>query len=85
MECGLFYHETPVYWVVDLLMPQDLKEEVLQAGEYVDLEGEMHEAIMGESPGECEFDPGFDWHAGKERLDKLIAKWRKKYGIEPKP
>jgi hypothetical protein len=79
---GLFYHEDELYWILRLLVPDDLARRLIQQrtrGTCNDLDEvlfqELHPAIMG---GHREVNwgtPEYDWDAAKKRVEQVLAKY----------
>jgi hypothetical protein len=68
---GLFYHETPIYYVAPLLLPETLKRR-LDGLQQIQLCGRIQSAIQ-QGDSFCDLNPDHDWHAAKERVEKILS------------
>ncbi|WP_165231776.1 hypothetical protein [Aquisphaera insulae] len=82
-ENDLIYHELPLHWIVNRLIPPDIEGAVPQADHHR-LERELERALEGPGrPANYVNDPNFDWNAAKSRAEALFVTWRERYGILP--
>lgn len=68
----IFYHQTPQYWVVNVLIPEhldlQLSQAVLQA-----LRNRIIAAFNDEH--HYEFPPGTDWRPYREKVERILAEY----------
>lgn len=77
-----FYHEDELYWILQLLVPDDLALRLQQQRTrrmYNDLAEllfeELSPAIKGGSRKVNWGTPEYDWHAAKMRVEQVLAKY----------
>jgi len=68
----IFYHETPQYWAIDLLIPADCKERLSHA-DWLDLRQRIRAVFWDEHRGE--FPLGTDWHPYREKVERILAEY----------
>lgn len=79
---GWFYHEDELYWILQLLVPDNLARRLEQRRTrrmYNDLAEllfeELSPAIMGGSQKVNWGTPEYDWLAAKKRVEEVLAKY----------
>jgi hypothetical protein len=68
----IFYHETPQYWIKDLLVPAGLRGR-LTVAELIDLEGRILAAFADEH--HYEFPVGTDWRPYREKIECILREY----------
>jgi hypothetical protein len=68
----IFYHETPQYWAIDLLIPDACKDR-LSHGEWLDLRQRILAAFWDEHRGE--FPRGTDWRPYRAKVERILAEY----------
>jgi hypothetical protein len=70
---GIFYHETPIYYIVPELVPGALARK-LDAHELMSLDARIETTIYnGDSC--CDSRPDFDWHAARDRVERVLNEY----------
>jgi hypothetical protein len=79
---GWFYHEDELYWILQLLVPDNLAirlREQRTRRMYNDLAEllfeELHPAIMGRPQLEDWGTPRYDWDGAKKRVEEILAQY----------
>jgi len=68
----LFFHETPGWYILTLLIPQALRNG-LSGAELATLKQSLL-GVIEQNDSFCYRRPGFDWHSTKQRVEVFIAK-----------
>lgn len=69
----LFYHETPIHYIVPELVPRTLANK-LHVYELMSLHGRIETTIYnGDSCCASRLD--YDWHAAKERVERVLNEY----------
>jgi hypothetical protein len=70
---SVFYHEDPIAYVVDLLIPQPIRERVCGLP-YVQLRSHLHQAIQRYGSSPLWLSP-YDWKGARERIDAILSEY----------
>lgn len=70
---GLFFHELPMYYVAEVIVPPRL-ESSLHVFDLIKLREQILDVIENGDPF-CDEDPDFDWEAAKDRVERLLNEY----------
>ena len=70
---GLFYHETAIYYIVPLLVPAGIRQQ-LDGLQEIEFCGRIQQTIENGNSF-CLCDPNHDWEAAKDRVEKILNEY----------